>query len=64
MMTGRIVGEPGPIDLVTPEGNYLGTITGSRLPDAISRGGLAAYIERDENDVERVIVRRLPESWR
>jgi uncharacterized membrane protein YgcG len=62
--TGPVVGEPGPIDLVTPEGNYLGTITGSRLPDAISRGGLAAYIERDENDVERVIVRRLPEGWR
>lgn len=62
--TGPVVGEPGPIDLVTAEGQYLGTITGSRLPDAISRGGLAAYIERDENDVERVVVRRLPESWR
>ncbi|HEY0017633.1 MAG TPA: 6-bladed beta-propeller [Longimicrobium sp.] len=62
--TGPVVGEPGPIDLVTPEGQYLGTITGTRLPDAISRGGLAAYVERDENDVERVIVRRLPESWR
>jgi hypothetical protein len=61
--TGPIVGEPGPIDLVTPEGNYLGTITGSRLPDAISRNGLAAYVERDENDVERVIVRRLPQNW-
>jgi hypothetical protein len=62
--TGPTVGEPGPIDLVTPEGQYLGTITGSRLPDAISRSGLAAYIERDENDVERVIVRRLPANWR
>lgn len=62
--TGPVVGEPGPVDLVTPEGQYLGTITGTRLPDAISRGGLAAYVERDENDVERVIVRRLPESWR
>ena len=62
--TGPVVGEPGPIDLVTPEGRYLGTITGSALPDAISRNGLAAYIERDENDVERVVVRRLPEGWR
>ncbi len=62
--TGPVVGEPGPIDLVTPEGQYLGTITGSALPDAISRGGLAAYIERDEDDVERVIVRLLPAHWR
>lgn len=62
--TGPVVGEAGPIDLVTPEGQYLGTITGTTLPDAISRNGLAAYIERDENDVERVVVRRLPEGWR
>lgn len=62
--TGPVVGEPGPIDLVTPEGQYLGTITGSALPDAISRGGLAAYIERDDDGVERVVVRRLPAGWR
>jgi hypothetical protein len=62
--TGPVVGESGPIDLVTPEGQYLGTITGSALPDAISRSGLAAYIERDDDDVERVVVRRLPEGWR
>ena len=62
--TGPVVGEPGPIDLVTPEGQYLGTITGSALPDAISRNGLAAYIERDDNGVERIVVRTLPASWR
>lgn len=62
--TGPVIGGPGPIDLVTPEGQYLGTITGSTLPEAISRNGLAAYVERDENDVERVVVRRLPEGWR
>lgn len=62
--TGPVVGEDGPIDLLTPEGQYLGTITGTPLPDAISRGGLAAYIERDEDDVERVVVRRLPANWR
>ncbi|HEX6368257.1 MAG TPA: 6-bladed beta-propeller [Longimicrobium sp.] len=61
--TGPVVGEPGPIDLVTPEGQYLGTITGSALPDAISRSGLAAYIDRDEDGVERIIVRRLPANW-
>jgi hypothetical protein len=62
--TGPVVGESGPIDLVTPEGQYLGTITGSALPDAISRSGLAAYIERDDDGVERVVVRRLPAPWR
>jgi hypothetical protein len=62
--TGPVVGESGPIDLVTPEGQYLGTITGSALPDAISSSGLAAYIERDADDVQRVVVRRLPASWR
>jgi hypothetical protein len=62
--TGRVVDEPGPIDLVTAEGQYLGTITGTSLPDALSRSGLAAYVERDEDDVERVVVRRLPANWR
>lgn len=62
--TGPVVGESGPIDMVTPEGQYLGTIMSSALPDAISRSGLAAYIERDDDDVERVVVRRLPEGWR
>lgn len=62
--TGPVVGEDGPIDLVTPEGQYLGTITGTALPDAISPSGLAAWIERDENDVERIVVRQLPASWR
>jgi hypothetical protein len=62
--TGPVIGGPGPIDLVTPEGQYLGTIMESVVPDAISRSGLAAYIERDDNDVERIVVRRLPDSWR
>jgi 6-bladed beta-propeller len=62
--TGPLVAESGPIDLVTPEGQYLGTITGTSLPDAISRTGLAAYIERDEDDVQRVVVRQLPAQWR
>jgi hypothetical protein len=61
--TAPDVGEPGPIDVVTPEGQYLGTITGLDLPAAISRGGLAAFIERDELDVPRVVVRRLPAGW-
>ena len=56
--------DPGPIDLLTAAGEYRGTITGMALPAAISRGGLAAFIERDDDDVPRVVVRRLPEGWR
>ncbi|HEX8392695.1 MAG TPA: 6-bladed beta-propeller [Longimicrobium sp.] len=62
--TGRLVGEPGPLDLITPEGQYLGTTTAMQLPGAISRGGLAAFITRDEDDVEQVVVKRLPAGWR
>ena len=62
--TGANVGDPGPVDVITPEGQYLGTFTGVGLPDALSRGGLAAYIEYDDDGVGRVIVRRLPAGWR
>lgn len=63
--TGRWFGEPGPIDIVTPEGQYIGTLQGQRLPEAISSTGRAAYIETDdETGVERVVVRQLPAAWR
>lgn len=62
--TGQNVGDPGPVDVITPEGQYLGTFTGVGLPDAVSRSGLAAYIEDDEDGVQRIVVRRLPASWR
>lgn len=62
--TGPIVGEDGPVDLVTAEGQYLGTISEMGLPDAFSRGGLAAYIEEDDDGVQKVVVRRLPPNWR
>jgi hypothetical protein len=61
--TPRNVGEPGPVDLVTPRGQYLGTISGTGLPNAISRGGLAAYIQTDDSGVARVIVREIPGFW-
>jgi hypothetical protein len=51
-------GEPGPIELITASGKYIGTINGRKRP-----GTLAAWVERDEVDVERVVVRRLPASW-
>lgn len=62
--TGANVGDPGPVDVITPAGQYLGTFAGTGLPDAISRGGLAAYVEEDEDGVQRVVVRRFPGAWR
>ena len=58
--------EPGPIDLFTAAGEYRGTIAddGARIPDAFGPDGLVAYIERDEMDVPRVVVRRLPAAVR
>lgn len=57
-------GGDGPVDVLTADGSYVGTLPVAGLPGAISRGGLAAYIERDEDDVVRVVVRRLPAGWR
>ncbi|WP_419860289.1 6-bladed beta-propeller [Candidatus Palauibacter sp.] len=56
----------GPIDVLTPEGAYVGTYaTGATtMPDAFGPDGLAAFIERDELDVPRVVVRRLPNDVR
>ena len=54
----------GPIDILAADGRYLGTYrTGAtRLPDAFGPEGLAAFIERDELDVQTVIVKRLPRT--
>ena len=51
----------GPIDVITAEGRYLGSYpTGAMvIPDAFGPGGLVAFIERNELDVETVVVRRL-----
>lgn len=61
--TGRRVGEDGPTDLITADGQYLGTIAadGMRIPDAFGPGGLVAYIERDEFDLPTIVVKRLPD---
>jgi len=58
---GRSVGEDGPIDLLAPEGRYLGTLPAGeiRVPSAFGPDGLAAFVERDELDVPRVVVKRL-----
>jgi hypothetical protein len=58
-------GIDGPIDIITGAGRYIGTLpSGTRLPVAVSVSGLAAYVDADELDVQRLVVRRLPTSWR
>ncbi len=59
--TGRVWGEPGPVDVFGADGRYLGTIARKleRLPDAFGPGGLAAWIEKDDQDVQYVQVRRI-----
>ena len=53
--------DDGPTDIVTPDGEYIGTLPpdGLRTPDAFGPGGLMAYIELDEMDVPTVRVVRL-----
>jgi hypothetical protein len=34
------------------------------VPSAVSSSGLAAWVERDEFDIEKIVVRRLPGDWR
>lgn len=60
----RRVGEDGPIDLVSADGRYLGTLSPQPLPDAFSRSGLTAYITVNDLGVEQVVVKRLPASLR
>ncbi|MBR9990278.1 MAG: 6-bladed beta-propeller [Gemmatimonadetes bacterium] len=54
----------GPIDLVTANGRYIGTLQPQAMPGAISASGLAAWVLTDDLGVERVVVRRLPGTWR
>lgn len=56
----------GPIDVVTGDGRYVGTFPEDavEMPDAFGPNGMAAFIERDELDVARVVVRRLPAAVR
>ncbi len=53
--------DDGPTDIVTPDGDYIGTLPpeGLRTPDAFGPGGLMAYIESDDLDVPTVRVVRL-----
>ena len=53
---------PGPIDVLTADGRYVGTFAAdaTRVPDAFGPNGMAAFIEFDDYDVPSVVVRRLP----
>lgn len=53
--------DAGPTDIVTPDGDYIGTLPpdGLRAPDAFGPDGLMAYIELDDLEVATVRVVRL-----
>ncbi|MDE2662033.1 MAG: hypothetical protein OXI39_03375 [Gemmatimonadota bacterium] len=52
----------GPLDLLAPDGRYIGSYPAdaTAIPHAFGPGGLAAFIERDELDIQTVVVKRLP----
>lgn len=56
----------GPIDLIAADGRYLGTFIrdATDLPSAFGPDGLVAFVERDDLDVQTVVVRRLPPGVR
>ncbi|WP_419947895.1 hypothetical protein [Candidatus Palauibacter sp.] len=61
--------EPGPIDVIAPDGRYLGTLeTGTAalpdMPDAFGPDGLVAFLDTDEFDVPVITVWRLPPEIR
>lgn len=53
--------EDGPIDIVTPDGGYVGTLgpDGPRLPNAFGPAGLMAYLVEDDLGVQTIRVIRL-----
>ena len=66
MRQGDELLEDGPIDVVTADGDYVGTYrtADTKMPDAFGPDGMAAFIEFDEFDVAHVVVRRLPAEVR
>lgn len=59
--TGPGADGPGPIDILTPDGRYIGTLPadGPGIPDAFGPDGLMAYTETGEFDVPIIRVIRL-----
>jgi 6-bladed beta-propeller len=56
---GPSLDRSGPIDLISPDGRYVGTLTGLALPDAFSRRGRMAQVRKNALGVEEVVVHRL-----
>lgn len=57
-------GEANPlIDVVTTDGRYIGTLRDQPFPIAFGADGRAAYVERDDLGVARVVVRQVPPAW-
>ena len=56
----------GNIDVLTPDGRYLGTYppSATAMPAAFGPDGLVAWVERVELDVQTVVVKRLPPRLR
>lgn len=54
--------DPGPIDVLTTDGRYVGTLAPDivSMPDAFGPGGLVAFVEAEAFDVPVITVRRLP----
>ena len=52
----------GWIDVLSPEGEYMGTLSleDTPMPDAFGPGGLVAFVETDEFDVPTIVLKRLP----
>lgn len=58
------LGGGGMIDVLSPEGSYVGTLpAGTVPPDAFGPDGLAAWIE-DDDAGSAIVVRRIPEAIR
>jgi hypothetical protein len=56
--------ENGVLDLLDHTGRYIGSVRGESTPAAVSATGLAAYLTRDDLDIEQVVVKRLPADWK
>lgn len=62
---GSEPGSLGPIDLLTTDGRYLGTLPpGVMSLPTFGPDGLTAFVETDELDVPTIVVRRLPVALR
>lgn len=62
---GDTYDDPGPIDVVTADGGYLGTLPAMPMPDEFGSDGRVAWMQNGRDvDVERVIVRGVPASLR